>query len=60
MKRLIRFHGDGTRRFNDGNVYNGNYVDEKRQGHGKIYFAKDWKDDTIDGFGKYYYSNGHM
>ena len=20
----------------------------------------DWKDDTIDGFGKYYYSNGHM
>ena len=20
----------------------------------------DWKDDTIDGFGRYYYSNGHM
>ena len=40
MKRLIRFHGDGTRRFNDGNVYNGNYVDGKRlMGLGGIIIA---------------------
>lgn len=34
-----RFHGEGTRRFNNGNVYNGNYVDGRRQGQGKCYFA---------------------
>ena len=60
-----RFHGEGTRRFNNGNVYTGNYVSGKRQGQGKCYFANgdmyvgDWKDDTIHGFGRYYYNNGH-
>lgn len=34
-----RFHGEGTRRFKNGNVYNGNYVDGKRHGQGKCYFA---------------------
>ena len=60
-----RFHGEGTRRFNNGNVYTGNYGSGKRQGQGRCYFANgdmyvgDWKDDTIHGFGRYYYNNGH-
>lgn len=33
----------GTRRFKNGNVYTGNYVDGKRQGQGKCFFANGGK-----------------
>ena len=88
-----RFHGEGSRRFLNGNVYTGSYICGKRQGLGRCYFANgdmyvgDWKkvclesniqpcriaklatipnlpttclhQDTIHGFGRYYYNNGH-
>ena len=34
-----KFHGMGTRRFKNGNVYTGNYEDGRRQGQGKCFFA---------------------
>ena len=34
-----KFHGNGTRRFKNGNVYNGNYVNGRRHGQGKCHFS---------------------
>jgi hypothetical protein len=44
-----RFHGEGSRRFLNGNIYTGSYVCGQRQGLGRCYFANgdmyvgDWK-----------------
>lgn len=44
-----RFHGEGCRRFKNGNVYTGKYICGKREGLGRCYFANgdmyvgDWK-----------------
>ena len=57
-------HGQGTRRFPNGNIFTGIYKEGKRSGHGRCYFANgdmyvgEWKGDAMSGFGRYYYSNG--
>jgi len=57
-------HGNGTRRFKNGDVYIGNYSDGKRAGEGRFYFANgdmyygNWEADQIHGFGRYYYNSG--
>lgn len=57
-------HGQGTRRFKNGNVFAGTYKEGKRSGHGRCYFANgdmyvgEWKADVMSGFGRYYYNHG--
>jgi len=57
-------HGEGTRRFPDGNVYTGHYDNGHRSGQGRCYYANgdmyvgEWKNDCMTGFGRYYYNNG--
>lgn len=57
-------HGNGTRRFKNGDVYIGTYASGKRAGEGRFYFANgdmyygNWEADQIHGFGRYYYNSG--
>jgi hypothetical protein len=52
--------GTGTRRFANGDVYEGKYFEGRRRGQGKLFFANgdlysgEWKDDTFYGLGRYY------
>jgi hypothetical protein len=58
-------HGEGTRRFTNGDTFTGKYVDGLRSGSGKMYFADGdlyngtWKNDQMHGEGgKYHYACG--
>jgi hypothetical protein len=59
-----KMHGQGTRRFPNGNIFTGIYKEGKRSGQGRCYFANgdmyvgEWKGDAMSGFGRYYYNNG--
>lgn len=58
-------HGQGTRRFPNGDLYVGPYVQGRREGtDGRFYytngdlFVGEWKEDRMHGFGRYYYHHG--
>ena len=51
-------HGNGERKYNNGDVYNGNFIMNKRSGFGTMRFAEnhveyrgDWQDDKMNGKG---------
>ena len=50
--------------FSDGDKYEGEWKNDKREGYGIYYSDRDkyegeWKNDLKDGYGIYYYSNGN-
>ena len=57
-------NGKGIEFFNNGDMYEGNYKDNKKEGKGIYYFnfgdnyEGDYKNDERDGKGIYYYNNG--
>ena len=59
-------NGYGTKKFNNHNVYEGNWKDDKIQGNGKMIYSNgnvyegNWKDNEMDGNGKMIYSNGNV
>lgn len=59
-------HGTGKMEYENGNVYEGQWVDGVRQGKGKITFANKssyegtWSNDKIAGRGIYTYFNGNV
>ena len=58
------FEGQGQMAFNNGDVYDGQWKDNKMHGKGKLTYANgdvyegDWKDDKKHGFGIYTWSDG--
>lgn len=59
-----QMHGEGTRRYPNGDVYVGHYFKGKRHGHGKFYYSNGdtysgpWDNNQMQGTGSYYYSSG--
>jgi hypothetical protein len=57
-------HGEGTRRFANGDTFSGKYDDGLRSGSGKMYFATGdlysgaWMKDQMHGEGKYHHASG--
>ena len=59
-------YGYGKYKYDDDKIYEGDWKDYKKDGHGTLYFSDgkieyegNWKDDKKDGHGISYYSNGH-
>lgn len=59
-----QMHGNGTRRYPNGDLYVGEYVSGKRHGEGRFYYANgdlfwgQWKGNHMHGPGRYYYASG--
>ncbi|GAX16396.1 hypothetical protein FisN_10Hh371 [Fistulifera solaris] len=59
-----KMHGDGTRRYPNGDMYVGNFDEGKREGEGRFYFSNgdmyfgQWKNNQMHGPGHYYFSSG--
>ena len=57
-------HGEGTIYFTNGDIYEGDWKDDKANGKGKFIWKSgniyegDWKDDNKNGKGKYVWCNG--
>ena len=52
--------------YENGNQYEGEYKDDKRNGHGVLTYPDgeqyegEWKDDKMNGYGVYTYAPPHM
>jgi hypothetical protein len=61
-----QMHGHGTYTYDDGNVYVGEYKDDKRSGHGTYTYASgnvyvgEYKDDKRNGHGTYTFASGRV
>ena len=54
-------HGKGSGFYNDGGLYEGDYVNDAREGSGIMYYSNrhiyigEWKNDRREGIGKFYF-----
>ena len=59
-----KMHGEGYRRYPNGDVYQGNYKAGKRHGSGCFYYSNgdaywgEWETNFMHGAGRYYYESG--
>ncbi len=59
-----KMHGNGTRRYTNGDMYVGNFDKGKREGEGRFYFSNgdmyfgQWQNNQMHGPGHYYFSSG--
>ena len=59
-----QMHGDGTRRYPNGDVYNGSFQHNERHGQGRFYYSNgdmfwgEWRHNQMHGIGRYYYASG--
>ena len=64
MISLSLKHGKGTGFYNDGGLYEGDWVNDSREGKGTMYYSNgniyigDWKNDRREGNGIFYFCKG--